>query len=138
MTKVSIIEVDLGFNVNELINRDILELSADTKQKLDTAIAEKKQILETKQKLDAKKLQQENEISKIMAEAYNKLESAGDNGVPVDDILAATMPTIPNGSAFTLRMKTILRENGNKWAMIRKKVNRIPCYCFILFNSEAS
>jgi len=138
MTKVSIIEVDLGFNVSELINRDILELSADAQQKLDVAIADKKQILETKQRLDAKKLQQENEVNRVMAEAYAKLEAAGDNGVPVDDILSAAMPTIPNGSAFTLRMKTILREGGNKWAMVRKKVNRIPCYCFIPFNSETT
>ena len=136
MTKVSIIAVDLGFNVDELINRDISELSADAKSILDVAIADKKKILETKQRLDAKKTQQDAKINRVMTEAYAKLESAGSSGVPVDDILVDVLGTIPNSSAFTLRMKTMLREKGNKWAIIRKKINKVACYCFIPFNTE--
>ena len=136
MTKVSIIAVDLGFDVDELINRDISELSADAKLMLDVAIADKKKILETKQRLDAKKNQQEAEINRVMTDAYTKLENAGSNGVPVDDLLVDVIGTIPNSSAFTLRMKTMLRDNGNKWAIIRKKINKVACYCFIPFNTE--
>lgn len=136
MTKVSIVTVDLGFDVDELINRDISELSADAKSMLDIAIADKKKILETKQKLDAKKIQQESEINRVMTDAYTKLENAGANGVPVDDILVDVLGVIPNSSAFTLRMKTMLREGGNKWAIIRKRIAKVPCYCFIPFNTE--
>jgi hypothetical protein len=43
---------------------------------------------------------------------------------------------VPNSSAFTLRMKKILRDQGNPYALERKKRKGNPHYIFSPFNQE--
>ena len=72
-----------------------------------------------------------------MDEAYKKLVEAGDNGIPVKEILEMVQPTIATASAFTLRMKTKLREEKNTYIIKRKQINKVPHYIFELFNDES-
>ena len=56
-------------------------------------------------------------------------------GVPVDDIMVIVEGSVPNTSAFTLRMKKVLKEKGNPYRITRKKKNKKPIYVFESFNS---
>ena len=56
MTKVSIIDVALGTRVNDIISENVVNLTGKARKELDTAIEERKQIDNIKNKrVEAKK-----------------------------------------------------------------------------------
>lgn len=135
MTNVSIIEIDLG-QIHKIISEDVAELHGEAKQKLEQAIEQQKNIEQIRIQREEQKQSKTNVVDNIMTEAYNKLIKAGSNGVPANTIMELVNPTIANASAFTLRMKTKLREEGNPYIIIRKKINKEPHYIFELFNKS--
>lgn len=138
MTKVSIIDVNLGMKVEDIISENVVTLTGKARQELDTAIEERKQVERVKnEKAEAKKTE-DDQISTAMQEAYDKIVECGDDGLPVDDVMAIVGHVIPNTSAFTLRMKKILRDAGNPYQVSRKKRNKKPVYIFEPFNEETN
>jgi hypothetical protein len=136
MTKVSIIDVTLGIKVDDIISENVISLTGKARQELDTAIEERKKVTEVKNQRDAKKKAANDRIDQVMKLAYGKLETAGENGVPIDQILEIIKDCVPNTSAFTLRMRKILKDRGNPYRIIRKTRNKQPFYIFEPFNSS--
>lgn len=134
MTNVSIIEIDLG-EINKIISEDVAELHGKAAEKLNAVIEERKKVEKVRIQREQQKEQETNAINEAMGTAYTKLVEAGESGVPADDILKLVQPIIANASAFTLRMKTILRERNNPYAIKRKKIKKIPHYIFEPFNT---
>lgn len=137
MSKVFIIEVDLGIDIDEVINEDVAELVGESQQKLETAISVAK---ESQEKSQQRKLQQQESTDRahrLMMKAYSMLEEAGASGVPAKDILATVQPTVATASAFSLRMKKILKNEGNEYMLERKKINSEPHYIFSAYNQSA-
>lgn len=136
MAQVSIIEIDLDLSITDLINEDVAGLVGEAQQELETAIAVAKKTAELKEKKVQEAQASTDKITATMTEAYNAIKEAGEQGVSVDKIKSIIDNTIPSLSAFTLRMKKILRDNGNEYAIAKKKIKKQPHYLFIPFNKS--
>lgn len=136
MTKVTVIPIDLGFDIRELINEGVEELTGQAKQELDTAIAIAKDRDALRKKQDSEKNRVHDAISEVMRQAYDKISESGENGILCDQILEFVSSHIPNSSAFTLRMKKMLRDKGNPYSIVRKKMDGAHRYLFIEFNGN--
>lgn len=136
MAKIVVIDVDLGINVEELIANNAKELTDLAKQELDEAIA----VAESAKKLQAEKSAKAKStvdgIQRVLDESYEMLETAKDEGVPVDKIVLHVKEFIPNSSAFTIRMNNILSARDNPYRLIRKKIDGTPHYVFTSYNEE--
>lgn len=132
-TKVTIIPIDLGYNIQDLIAEGVEELTGQAKNELEAAItmAKERDTLRIKQNS-----QNTDRLTTVMEDAYNKIVQAGDQGIMCSEILSAVSDLIPNSSAFALRMKKLLRDKGNPFSLTRKKVLGNPHYVFIAFNQE--
>ena len=135
-TKVSIIEVDLGADINDIISEGVEELTGAAKQELDQAIELAKQRDELRNQKEADKKKVDDAVTTVMDSAYQRLTDAGAEGVLCSDIMDIVNEHVPNSSAFTLRMKKILRDKENPYALERKKRKGNPHYIFSPFNKE--
>lgn len=135
-TKITIIPVNLGYDVQDLIAEGVEELTGQAKRDLETAIEVSKERDALKARQNAEKSQAVDSISLLMGQAYDKIEQAKDRGVHCNDVLGLVSEVIPNSSAFTLRMKKLLRDRGNPFALSRVKINGEPHYIFIPFNQQ--
>ena len=137
MTKVSIIDVVIGSRVDDIISENVVILTGKARQELDTAIEERKQVEKVKnQRVEAKKTV-DDKVNAVMSTAYQQLEAAGEQGIIVDEIMEIVGESVPNTSAFTLRMKKILKNNGNLYRITRKKHNGKAVYTFEPFNRDS-
>lgn len=135
-TKVSVIEIDLGVDVDSIISENLEALTGKAKQELDTAIELIKQRDELKNKKKNEKDKANDAITQSIEEAYNKLVGADSDGVLCSDIIDIVSNNIANASAFTLRMKKFLRDNGNQYTLQRKKIKGNQHYILLPFNKE--
>jgi len=134
-TKVSIIEVDLGEDIDNMISEDVIELTQEAKQELDNTIAVAKNVQRLKEQKDFKKQKSKDDLQEILNTTYNNLIEA-DKGILAEDIVESVKPLIKTASAFSLRMKTYLRNKGNEYIMVRKKINKKPHYVLEPYNKE--
>lgn len=119
MTKAVVIEIDLGIDVDKLISDDVLEITAETKEQLRTVVAVAKQSQELRTKeINAKQIREE-QISTRLAEIYDKLLAAGDDGLSADELRTLAHPVITNASSLTLMLKTKLRKTGNRYVLAK-------------------
>jgi len=136
MTKLSIIEIDLGININDVIQENVEAVTGEAKKQLDAAIsvAKQKDELIKKQKLEK---QSTNDITeKVMSDAFDALVKAGEEGCLCSDMLDIVQGHIPNASAFSLRMKKILRDKDNPYTLKRYKKQGNPRYKFESYNEN--
>ncbi len=138
MAKVVVIDVDLGINLDEIIEESAKELTNNARRELDGALAIAESVKRIKEEKMQQKTNQTTGITTAMEEAFKKLEAAGTNGVIVDEILEIVKQFVPNSSAFALRMNNILSTKGNPYRLIRSKINKIPHYIFTPFNKSNS
>ena len=136
MAQISIIEIDLGITISDLINEDVAGLVGEAQQELETAIAVAKKIAALKEQKQREAQESTDKTTNTMMNAYKLLEQAGNKGVPVDDILSTVSGVIPSASAFTLRLKKILKDEGNKYALIKQKLDGKQYYIFLPFNTD--
>lgn len=133
-TKITVIPIDLGYDVQDLINEGVEELTGEAKQELETAIAVAKERDALREKQNTEKNKAQDAVTAIMEQVYEQIAGAGENGVLCSDIMNSVSDHIPNSSAFTLRMKKLLRDKGNPYTITRKKVQGNPHYVFIAYN----
>jgi hypothetical protein len=136
MTNVSIIEIDLGTNIDEIIEEDVETLTGAAKQELDTAIDLAKTRDSLREEKSSEKQKATNALTEVITESFDRLVAAGDDGILCSDIMDIVQKQIPNGSAFTIRMKKILRDKGNPYSLGRKKRKGNQHYVFTPFNEE--
>lgn len=138
MTKVFIIDLDLGATVDNIINDEVQTITGESRRILDNALEHQKVLQEARNRRDTAKKTATDTLTKVMSEAYNQLVEAGEEGIPVETLISNASPTVPNSSAFTLRMKNILKEKGNPFRLVRKQRKKIPTYIFEPFNEETN
>jgi hypothetical protein len=136
MTKVFIIDVDINDNIGKIINDDVATVTGKAEELLENAIAVKKKEQAIKDEKQKEAQKATDAVTNIMMEAYERLEKAGEEGVKVEELMEIVQPTVPNSSAFSLRMKNILREKGNQFVIRRKQRKKMPYYIFEPFNQE--
>lgn len=136
MTKVSIIDVDLGITIDDLIQKNVAALSQTAQNELEAAVAAAKKVKELKEKKDLEASEAQDKIDSVMNNIYQKLVDSNTEGVSLETITQLTEGTISSMSAFTLRMKKILRDKGNPFAMNKRKKNGVQYYFFDPYNEN--
>jgi hypothetical protein len=137
MTDVTIIPIDLG-DINALIAEDVAELTGKAAETLENAISTQKALQAVRDKKQQEKAAEETALTTLMDAIYQKLVDAGESGALVNDIISQVTPIIATPSAFSLRMKHVLKTKGNPYAMVRKQRKGVAYYIFIPFNQPAS
>lgn len=137
MSKVVIIDVDLGLDLDAIITESAKELTKNARDELDQAIAVMDSARRLKEESDRQKSEAASSIDNAMLALYDKLAAAGPNGIAVDVIMESVKAFIPNSSAFTLRMNNLLSKRDNPYRLIRAKVNGSPHYIFTPFNQPS-
>jgi hypothetical protein len=127
MQKFTIIDVDLGYNVDQIINEDIVEITSKMKEDIDSAITVSKA---TQQVRDSKKIK-EDKADHILNTLYEQLIDPQniDHKLQLDHITKEIDGAIANVGAFVTRMKTLLRNKGGIYMILKKKINGEQCYC---------
>lgn len=132
MAKVSIIDVDLG--INEMIKEGVTALTDDTKRALDASISAIKLSQDKANELQKAKEEASKRTDAVLDAVVDDLKRAGDRGIASNEIMARVAPHIATSSAFSLRLKTYLRHNGNDYVLERKVVKGVPHYFLRPFN----
>ena len=132
--KVTVIPIDLGYNIDDIIREGVEEITGEAKKELDLAIdlAKQRDALATQQK--SKKQDSDNAINEALEKVYNNLIEAKDEGLECDMIIESLKNYIPNASGFTLRMKKFLRDKGNPYTISRIKIQGKQHYVFNKYN----
>lgn len=133
-SRITVIPIDLGYNVQDLINEGVEELTGEAKKELETAIAVAKDRDALREKQNTEKNEAQDAITAVMEQVYERIANAGENGVLCSDIINSVSDHIPNSSAFTLRMKKLLKDKGNPYYITRKKIQGNPHYIFTAYN----
>lgn len=135
-TKIVITEIDLGISIDDIISADVAELTGQAEKELDTALAVVRATHAVKTERETKAKEADTKLQAVMEAAYDQLVKAGEVGVPVSMVMATVEGPIPNSSAFTLRMKTILVGKGSPYTLERKKVHGTPHYILMPYNLQ--
>lgn len=138
MTEVTIIEIDLGVDVDDIITKNIEALTEKSKKDLDLAIQIAKDKEKVRERLKSEKESSNDALGMAMEFVYNKLVDSIPNGVPCEEVMEILKDNVVNQTAFTIRMKKVLRDRGNPYFLSRKKISGIQHYIFTEFNGEES
>lgn len=137
-TKVTIIAVDLGASVDDIIAESVAELTGQAKVELDQAMGVARETQRVRIEREQAAQAATDKLTTAMNAAYDALINASSTGLPVSSVMAIVADAVPNSSAFTLRMKHILAEKGNPYILERKKIHGTPHYVFTPFNQTPS
>ena len=122
---VSIIEIDLGVDVQKIIDNEVISIDQGLQTKLDRM----KEELEAVARVKTQKQSEKDAYDTIMENAIKNILEAGANGVKQSDLLKSLASTITTVPALTTRLKTYLRKNGNKYVLIHSnKIYRLMAY----------
>ena len=139
MEEMIIVDVDLGQDINDIINEDVEEMTEQTRQAVDEAIAQKKSV-ETGRSIQAQqKLRKEQDIRLALEEVYkNLLETVeSDSCLSLEDMGEIAEPAIANTSALILQLRSFIRkEKGNTYVLKRRMKDKKPVYVLLPFNVE--
>lgn len=116
-TKVFIIDVDLGETIDNIISKDVAELTSDAKKELDAIIKVNKL---SQQIITQRSLEREREDA-LSVDLYNRLLDSKSSGILIDDLLKIAEQYIKSASGLQAKIKAYLRKTGNEYALVRKK-----------------
>jgi type II secretory pathway pseudopilin PulG len=138
MREATIIDVDLGQGIDDILNEDLRKLTAENKLQIEKAMADK---LSTAKKKTAKlqaKTQQEQLIQTALENAFQLLNTARskDEAIPIDKLLEVSAPAITNPSSLISRLKRYLSDHGKEYVVKRKVRQGKPVYELLEYNAN--
>lgn len=133
MAKVTVIDVDLGISVSDIIAKNFEKLSQKAQQTLDTAIEMQKKVEEKKAQSKTKKQLEEEMMDKI----FTKIEESGSTGVSTEELMEIGKRFITTTSALTTRIKSMLRHKENPYRLRTVKKDKKQLYLFESYNEES-
>ena len=134
MSKIHIIDVNLGDSIDDIIAANIDTLSTETIANIEQASVEKKSVDAArggKSKVTTEDIATQNAIDLL-----SKTDSDVMPTVTSEELLRATSPVIDNMTSLVLRLKTMLRKRGNKYRLEKTTVDKKSAYRLVLFNSD--
>ncbi len=123
MTKFTIIDVDLGHDIDAIINEDISEITAKMNEELQSAITISKA---TQQIKDAKKIKEEK-ATVITNQLYQELLKS--HKMSANYIAKQIEGSLANTGALVTRIKTLLRNDGSRYMIVKQKIDKEYYYC---------
>jgi len=139
MAKMTIVEVDLGQDINTIISDDVEEMTGQLQQVIDDAIEEKRTVETERTKKAEEKVQKSRQILDTLEKLYQALLAAStqDSPIEVDRLIEMAAPVITNTSALVLQLKSYIRKHkGNEYVLTRMVKNKKPVYLLAPFNAE--
>ncbi len=134
-TKITVVDIDLGISVDDIISGHVTELTEQSRQELDKTIELAKIVQEQKKARETQAKTQQEQFETGFAAICDLLLKAAD-GLTFQEIIDKTGLKVATQSAFTLRFKRYLAINGNKYALIRNKVAGAVRYTLKPFNLD--
>lgn len=132
-TNVCIIEIDLG-DIDRIISEGVTELQGESKDKLEIAVQQRIKLEKIRLERETAKKEAADKVDQSMLNTYNQLLQAGQRGILQERLLQSVQPHIKSTSALTTKLKRYLREDGNKYALGKKKLDNDVYYYFEPFN----
>lgn len=133
-TKICIIDVDIGINIDEMISEDIIQLTGNSRNQLDGAIETAKEVQRVKTEKDQASKNATDKTDKTLQSIYSKLLDSKNDGISANDVAVEISGVITTMSAFTLKMKKFLSDNGNKFILEKKKIDGTVKYILTPYN----
>jgi hypothetical protein len=137
VAKATIISVDLGEDISEIISDDVREITEQNQEAIDEAIAEQRQVQRKRTDQADAKLRKEQAVTSTLESIYDALLSLPDGGyLTTEQMGEMARPIITNTSALVLQLKSFIRKHkGN--AHVLKKCTRggKPAYTLVPFNA---
>ncbi len=137
-SKLSIIPIDINFNIEQLIKEETSAVSQGTNNLIEQAIANAKMVQQVKENKDKEKENAANKTQAILTEVYHKLLDKFSEGLPAATVYSMVSEIIATPSAFTLRFKNFLKEKGNPYMVAKVKRNGTQYLILLPFNSSSS
>ena len=133
MSKIHIIDVDLGDSIDNIIASSIDTLSAETISNIEQASDLKKTVDAArgkKNKVTPEDLATQNAIDLLTQTDGTELRV-----ITSEELLMAVHPVIDNMTSLVLRLKTALRKNG-KYRLEKTAKDKKAAYKLVLFNTD--
>lgn len=131
MTDFKVVEIDIDFNVGELIKKEQSNISTETHNMIIQAVAEAKKQEELKNLIVKEKKDIEIKKMAILEDIYKKLLDNFREGVPVSTIYDMAKEISATPSGFTVKFKKFLKDEKND-KYILNKINKNRTQYFIL------
>ena len=113
MTDFKVVEIDIDFNVGELIKKEQSNISTETHNMIIQAVAEAKKQEELKNLIVKEKKDIEIKKMAILEDIYKKLLDNFREGVPVSTIYDMAKEISATPSGFTVKFKKFLKDEKN-------------------------
>jgi hypothetical protein len=139
MAKITIISVDLGNNIDDIVSDDLKELTDKNRADIQEAIDRKKITEKTKEQKTEKINQQARAKQAAMANVYAELLSGYEQKrpVPLCRMMEIAGSTAANSSGLVLQLKAFIRkEHENEYVLKRRTIRKQPTYELIPFNIQ--
>lgn len=120
-TKILIIPVDLGFDISDIINTTLTELTSESKTELDKALniaKAAKQVTEEKNRIKDEKT---SKIQKQVETLYNELIKTSE-GIATNDIRLLINDPQLNLSTLTSKLKSYIKSQDQNYEL--EKISR--------------
>lgn len=136
MTKVTVIEIDLGQSIDSIIMADISQITKANREDIDAAVASARLLQDV---VDKRKKEAETK-DLVMEKLYQALLTATANHsyLSSKEIIQISEGEIANMISFAGRMRGHLKTKGNEYRLIPCKRNKETAYVLEAFNGAPS
>lgn len=134
-TKITIIDINLGQEIDQLIADDVSQLTSKNMADINKAIEEKQLEMQAK----TEKTTKMNTADKVRKDVLEKIyaELLGRENMTIKEMLELASPLTSNTSALVTMLKTFIRkERHNEYVLQKKTLNREIIYFLMPFNTN--
>ena len=135
-SKLSIIRIDLDFNIEQLIKDEVSNISKSTNNLIEQSIANAQLVQQVKDKKAKEKEDASLKQTTILTTIYHKLLDQLSEGVPATTIYSMAADVASSPSGFTLKFKGFLNEKGNPYIIHKVKKNGTQYFILLPYNTK--
>lgn len=139
MTKITIIDIDLGESIEDIINDDVKKLTEDNQKDIDKAIAASKESQKAKQQKANNSKLQEQKYTIVLAQVYDLMVDNRNRNLTtsIDKMLEITNGVIDSPTSLAMRLKSYIKEHhDNEYVMTKCKRGGKTHYDLAPYNKD--
>lgn len=139
MTEITIIEIDLGESIEDIINDDVKKLTEDNQKDIDKAVAASKEAQQAKQQKANNSKLRDQKYTIALAQVYDLMtDNRGRNlTTSIDDMLEITKGIIDSPTSLAMRLKSYIKEHhDNEYVMTKCKRGGKTHYDLTPYNKD--
>lgn len=136
-SKLSIIKIDLDFNIEQLIKDEVSTISKSTNNLIEQSIANAQLVQQVKDKKTKEKEDASLKQHTALTTIYHKLLDKLSEGVPASTIYEMATDIASSPSGFTLKFKGFLNDKGNPYIIQKIKKNGTQYFILIPYNTKS-